>query len=162
MKRILLTGAVLVTVLGSVAATRDNASGTAAACNVKGVWRLERMVTNGKNVADINQQGKIMTKSHFMWVNQEARRDTLPLKTFRDSVRFYSVNAGSGTYKVSGSTLTEHIEIFPNPKWVGRDFTATCKTDRSLWLHTWVSDFYNDSTGHSRRDTTTEYYRRVE
>jgi hypothetical protein len=162
MKGILLSGAVLATVLATVAATGDNASGSAAACRVQGVWRLERIVRNGKTNTTGFEQRKIMTKNHFMWLNQESRRDTLPLKTFRDSVRYYAVNSGSGTYKVSGSTLTERIEIFPDPKWSGRDFKATCKTDRNHWLHTWMSDFYNDSTGHSRRDTTTEYYRREE
>jgi hypothetical protein len=163
MKRYLLTGAILVTTLGTVAATRDDASGSAAACKLQGVWRLERVVTNGTRTDSTSfQQRKIMTKNHFMWVNQENRRDTLPLKTYRDSVRVLSDNGGYGTYKVSGSTLTEHIELFPSQAWVGRDFKATCKTDANHWVHTWISDAYNDSTGHSRRDTTAEYYRRVE
>ena len=162
MKGTLLTGAILVTVIGSVAATRDNASGSAAACKLQGVWRLERVVTNGKADSTSFQQRKIMTKNHFMWVNQQSRRDTLPLKTYRDSVRVFSDNGGYGTYKVSGSTLTEHIELFPTPSMVGTDFKATCRTDAKHWVHTWMSDFYNDSTGHSRRDTTAEYYRRQE
>jgi hypothetical protein len=162
MKRYLLTGAVLVTTLVTVAATRDDASGSAAACRLQGVWRLERAVRNGKADSTSFQQRKIMTKNHFMWVAQENRRDTLPLKTYRDSARVFSDNGGFGTYKVSGSTLTEHIELFPMATWIGRDFKATCKTDANHWVHTYMSDFYNDSTGHSRRDTTAEYYRRVE
>jgi hypothetical protein len=162
MKGTLLAGAIFATVIVSVAATRDNASGSASACRLQGVWRLERAVTNGKADSSTFQQRKIMTKNHFMWVGQENRRDTLPLKTYRDSARVFSDNGGYGSYKVSGSTLTEHIELFPNHTWIGRDFKATCKTDANHWVHTWMSDFYNDSTGHSRRDTTAEYYRRVE
>jgi hypothetical protein len=162
MKSTMLAGVAVLTILGTVAATRDDASGSAAACRVQGVWRLERSVTNGKPDSTSVQQRKIMTKNHFMWVAQESRRDTLPLKTYRDSVRYSRDVGGYGTYKVSGSTLTEHIEIFPTLRWVGTDFPATCKTDKDHWVHTWMSDVYKDSTGRSRRDTTSEYYRRDE
>ena len=106
---------------------------------------------------------KIMTKNHFMWVQQESRRDTLPMKTLRDSVRALTDAGGYGTYTVSGNIVTEHIEVFPLPSWIGRDFKATCRTpDKNHWVHSWISDVYKDSTGLSRRDTTDEYYVRVE
>jgi hypothetical protein len=164
MRRNLLAAAALLTISGSVAATHGDASGSAPpACNVQGVWLREKVATNGKLDSTSGQERKIMTKTHFMWVAQENRRDTLPLKTASDSARVFNDAGGYGTYTVSGSTVTEHIEIFPIPSWIGRDFKATCRTpDRNHWLHTWYSDFYNDSTGHSRRDTTVEYYRRVE
>ena len=162
MKKILLTGFVLLATAGSVAATRGNDSGSAAACQVQGVWRLERLVANGKDQPSNYQQRKIMTKNHFMWVNQEARRDTLPIKTLRDTARVFNDAGGYGSYTVSGSTLTEHIELFPTPSWIGRDWKASCQTDRNHWTHHWISDQYKDSTGVNRRDTVDEHYVRVE
>jgi len=103
-----------------------------------------------------------MTKNHFMWVSQEARRDTLPLKTYRDSVRYYSDAGGYGTYTVNGSNLTEHIELFADPTWIGKDWKATCRIDGGQWVHTWISEPYKDSAGVSRRDTAVETYRREE
>jgi hypothetical protein len=162
MTRTLIAGAIVLTAIVTVAAKRDDASGSPAACRLQGVWRLERVVTNGKPDSTSVQERKIMTRNHFMWVAQQSRRDTLPLRTYRDTVAAMYDAGGYGTYKVSGSTLTEHIELFPTASWIGRDFKATCRTDANHWVHTWMSDFYNDSTGHSRRDTTAEYYRREE
>jgi len=108
MKRNLLAGAVLLTISGTVAATRENARGSAPpACRVQGVWRLQKVSTNGKADSTGTHERKIMTKNHFMWVAEESHRDTLPLKTYRDSVRFFSNAGGYGTYTVSGSNLTE-------------------------------------------------------
>jgi len=164
MTRNLLAVAALLTISGAVAATNRNSSGSAPpACRVQGVWVAERVTTNGKQDPTTGQERKIMTKNHFMWVQQENRRDTLPLKTYRDSVRVFSDAAGYGSYTVSGTTVTEHIELFPNPTWIGRDFKATCSTpDRNHWIHTWYTDVYKDSTGRSRRDTINEYFARVE
>lgn len=163
MTRNMLAGAILLTMSGIVAATHENARGSSPpACRVQGVWRIERVVTNGKADSTSGQERKIMTKNHFMWVQQESRRDTLPLKTYRDSARVFSDAGGYGTYTVSGSTVTEHIELFPTPSWIGRDFKATCRTDSNHWVHTWYTDVYKDSTGRSRRDTVVEFYRREE
>ena len=163
MTRNMLAAVTLLTISGSVAATHGNGSSSAPPeCRVQGVWRMERVATNGKADSTSGQERKIMTRNHFMWVQQESRRDTLPLKTYRDSVRAFNDAGGYGTYTVSGSTVTEHIELFPIPSWIGRDFKATCRTDSNHWVHTWYSDVYKDSTGRSRRDTTVEYYRRDE
>jgi hypothetical protein len=164
MTRNLLAGVMLLTISGGVAATHSNARGSnSPECRVQGVWKLVRVTVNGTRPDTTSfQQRKIMTKNHFMWVNQDARRDTLPLKTYRDTVRRLSNAGGSGTYRVSGSTLIEHIDLFPDPTWAGRDFRATCETDANRWVHTWISDPYTDSTGRSRRDTVGETYRREE
>lgn len=161
--RTLLAGVILLGVSGSLAATHESPGGSSqASCRVQGVWKLERMVTNGKADSTSIQHRKIMTKRHFMWTSQESRRDTLPLRTYRDSVRYFSDNGGFGTYRVSGSTLTERIEIFPLPIWIGRDFRATCRTTAKEWFHGYLSDPYTDSTGRSRRDTVMEVFSRVE
>lgn len=161
--QILLGGVILLGISGSLAATHEDAGGSAQGpCRVQGVWKLERIVTNGKADSTSTEQRKIMTKRHFMFAGQESRRDTLPLRTYRDSVRVFSDYGGFGTYKVSGSNLTEHIEIFPTPAWRGRDFRATCRTTANQWNHGFITDPYTDSTGRSRRDTVMEVYSRVE
>ena len=161
--RTLLAGVILLGISGSLAATYKDAGDSAQApCRVQGVWKLEREERNGKTDPPSFTQRKIMTKRHFMWASAENRRDTLPLKTFRDSVRYFSDAGGSGTYRVSGSNLTETIDIFPDPTWNGRDFRATCRTTAKQWFHGYVTEPYNDSTGRSRRDTVMEVYSRVE
>lgn len=161
--RTLLAGVILLGISGSLAATYEDATDSPQGpCRVQGVWKLERITTNGTADPAAPEQRKIMTKRHFMWTSQEARRDTLPLRTYRDSVRVFSDYGGFGTYKVSGSNLTETIEIFPNPNWKGRDFRATCRTTANQWNHGYITDPYTDSTGRSRRDTVMEVYSRVE
>ena len=153
----------LVIVGGGLAATRNIHSTPAKAdCNVQGVWRAEKVVTNGKADSTSGVEIKVQTKNHFAWVSQENRRDTLPLKTFRDSVRVYSDGGGYGTYRVSGNQYVEHIEVFPDPGYIGKEWPATCQTTGNQWIHTWIGPEYKDSTGRTRRDTVSEYYRRVE
>jgi hypothetical protein len=119
-------------------------------------------MVNGKSDSTGGEEIKLMTKRHFMWVSQEARRDTLPLKTYRDSVRARTNGGGYGTYTVDGSNLTEHIELFPDPTYAGKDWPATCRIVRGQWIHSFITPAYKDSTGRSRRDTVSEYYRREE
>lgn len=160
--KILLLAAPLI-LAGTFAARKVEVQRPAATCNVQGVWKAYKVITNGKaDSSGAGQEVKVMTKNHFVWVSQESRRDTLPLKTFRDSVRVYSDGGGYGTYTVSGSNLTEHIEMFPDPSYIGKDWPATCQTTDNHWIHSWISPEYKDSTGRSRRDTVAEYYRRVE
>jgi hypothetical protein len=158
----LIAGVTLLTISGIFAATRGNARASVKDCEVQGVWRQQKVVVNGKTDSTSGQEIKLMTKKHFMWVSQEARRDTLPLKTYRDSVRAFNNAGGYGTYTVNGSNLTEHIEMFPDPTYKGKDWPATCRMEGGQWIHSWISPVYKDSTGRSRRDTVAEYYRRDE
>ncbi|HET9637016.1 MAG TPA: hypothetical protein VFP26_13900 [Gemmatimonadaceae bacterium] len=157
-------GAIALVIVGGGMAASFNFRSTPAeaSCNVQGVWRTEKVVTNGRVDSTSAVEIKIATKNHFAWVSQENRRDTLPLKTFRDSVRVYSDGGGYGTYRVSGNQYVERIELFPNPDYVGKEWPATCQTTGNSWIHSWISPEYKDSTGRTRRDTVAEYYRRVE
>ena len=163
MTRNLLGGIVLVLVGGGFAAARTaDRAPSEAACNVQGVWRTQKVITNGRTDSTSGVEIKMVTKNHFAWVSQESRRDTLPLKTYRDSVRVFSNGGGYGTYTLSGDNLTEHIELFPDPSYIGKDWPAKCRVNGNQWIHSWVSPEYKDSTGASRRDTVAEYYQRVE
>lgn len=158
-----LTAIALIIMGGGLAATRDaHRTLPAASCNVEGVWRAQKVVTNGRADSTSGVEVKVMTKKHFAWVSQENRRDTLPLRTFRDSVRAFSDGGGFGTYTVSGNNVIEHIELFPDPTYIGKDWPSKCQVTGNQWIHSWIGPEYKDSTGRSRRDTVAEYYRRVE
>jgi hypothetical protein len=147
---------------GSPAATHSNTrAATAASCNVRGVWQSERVTVNGRPFT-AGMEVKVVTKDHFMWVQQENRRDTLPLKTFQDTARVYNDAGGYGTYRLSGNNYIERIEAFPDPAFIGKEWPATCHTTRAQWTHSYVSPERTDSTGRMRRDTVVEVFRRVE
>ena len=97
-----------------------------------------------------------------MWVDQELRRDTLPLRTARDTTRVYGDAGGYGTYRLSGNNYIERVEAFPDPTFIGKEWPATCHTTRNQWIHSYVSPERADSTGRMRRDTVVEVFARVE
>lgn len=152
----------VVVATGGFAATHANARpAPAASCNVRGVWRATRATLNGRPITTISEE-KVVTKSHFMWVQDENRRDTLPLRTFRDTVRVFNNAGGYGTYRLSGNNYIERIEAFPDPTFLGKEWPATCRTTRNEWIHSYISPERTDSTGRTRRDTVVEYFTRVE
>ena len=145
-----------------LAAPGGNARGAAAAtCNVRGVWRTTRATVNGRPVSGVTE-AKVVTKNHFMWVDDENRRDTLALRTYRDTVRVFNNAGGYGTYKLSGNNYIERIEQFPDPSFIGKEWPATCRTTRNEWIHSYISPERTDSAGRTRRDTVVEYLERVE
>ena len=137
--------------------------GHEAACAVRGVWELVSVTNNGKD-QPLNglKQLKIVTQSHWMWVGEAARRDTLPLKTEADTLRKYGIGGGAGTYTATGNSYVERIEIFNDPDWIGKSWKATCHLQGNLWHHTFP--FPQDSTGVPRDSIGhfVETWRRVE
>src|SRR5688500_9580873 len=83
-------------------AVQSSATAAPAVCSVVGTWELTGLTVDGKAVTSIGQERKIVTARHYMWVYQDARRDTLPLKTRADSLLYYRMIGGSGTYTVEG------------------------------------------------------------
>ncbi|MFL5483674.1 MAG: hypothetical protein ACJ8AK_15940 [Gemmatimonadaceae bacterium] len=147
---------------GGLAATHSNTrAASAASCNVQGVWQAERVTVNGQPYTAA-MEVKIVTKNHFMWVQQENRRDTLPLRTFQDTARVFNDAGGYGTYRLSGNNYIERIEAFPDPTFIGKEWPATCKTTRTQWTHSYISPERTDANGRTRRDTVVEVLRRVE
>ena len=127
---------VLVTALW--VAPQASASAVIANCRVIGTWELTGITVDGKAVATPGQQRKIVTADHFMWINQATRRDTLPLKTRADSLVYSSVGGGSGTYRLQGNSYVEHIDYFNDPAYLGKDWKATCRTDKNHWVHSYT------------------------
>ena len=134
-----------------------------AGCRVQGVWEIEAMTNNGKNLP-LNgvRQIKIVTTRHFMWIGQDARRDTLPLKTEADTLRRNSISGGAGTYSATGNAYVEQIEVFNDPSWLGKPWKATCRIQGDRWYHSYP--FPQDSTGVPRDSIAhvVEIWRRVE
>jgi hypothetical protein len=142
-----------------LAATSIAATKSKPPCRVTGAWELASMTRDGKAVEWVPQR-KLVTKKYWMWINQEARRDTLPLRTAGDSARVYRVLGGSGTYKVSGANYTEHIDFFLDQSMIGTDFKATCRTTANRWYHSYSTDA--DTTSHTPSSLIVEEWRRVE
>lgn len=134
-----------------------------AGCRVQGVWEMEAVTNNGKD-QPLNgaRQVKIVTRRHFMWVGQDARRDTLPLKTQADTLRRNTIGGGAGTYSVTGNAYVEQIDVFNDPSWLGKPWKATCRVEGDRWYHSYP--FPQDSAGVPRDSIAhiVEVWRRVE
>jgi hypothetical protein len=158
-----LAAAMLLGISGSVIAARNDPPGSAPpACRVQGVWdRVATIQARKRTEFTGNKQRKVVTKKNYMWLAEETRRDTLPLKSVADTARFYAMSGGSGTYRVVGNKYTEHLDLFVDPKVEGRDFTATCRVDGNTWYHSYLSSDLGDTTA-AGRDSTTEVWRRAE
>jgi hypothetical protein len=163
MTRKLLVATLLLGISGTViAATTDVRSSAPPACRVEGVW--ERVATiQARKTTEFSgaRQRKMVTKRNYMWLEEEAHRDTLPLRTAADTARFYAMSGGSGTYQVAGNKYTEHLDLFVDPKFEGKTFTASCRVEGNTWYHSFLASTLGDTT-RAGRDTTTEVWRRVE
>lgn len=167
MKKKLLGATVLLGLTGTMLASDGYASGPAqAACRVQGVWERVATIQAGKRTEYTNaRQRKLVTKKHHMWLSEEARRDTLPLRTTADTTRYYWVNGGSGTYQVAGNVYTENIDLFSDPKIEGKTLKAKCRTEGKWWYHSFVASQLDTPAAGAppaSTDTTTEIWRRVE
>jgi hypothetical protein len=143
---VLLTFAVATSVLPFSARAQDMAAVRQAGkkdpvCQVQGVWQLESSNWGGTQQPMTGARGrKMVTKNHFMFINADAKRDTITLRTAADSLRGQQIIGGFGTYTVKGDTYTEHLELFFAPTWEGRDVPAKCETAGDRWTHTWKND----------------------
>jgi hypothetical protein len=129
----------LLLVAGLGLASASSAIAATPSCSVIGTWELTGVTVDGKAIASSGQQRKIVTAGHFMWINQATRRDTLPLKTLADTLMVYRVAGGSGTYRLKGDSYVEHIDYFVDPAFIGKDWKATCRTQKNHWVHSYTT-----------------------
>jgi hypothetical protein len=165
MTKKLLAATMVLGISGAVLAANRDARGSAQrACRVQGVWERVATLQSGKRQEYTGaRQRKIVTKKHHMWLNSAARRDTLPLRTLADTLNFYWVSGGSGTYEVAGSRYTEHLDMFSDPRVEGKSLKASCRVDGNRWYHTIrPADIDSRAVGQAAADSITEVWRRVE
>jgi hypothetical protein len=134
-----------------------------AGCPVRGVWELVSVSNNGKE-QPLNgfRQMKIVTGRYWMWIGQDAKRDTLPMKTLADTLRRNLIGGGAGTYTATGNAYVEQIEFFGDPTWLGKPWNATCRVEGNRWYHSFPLP--QDSAGVARDSIAhiVEVWRKVE
>ena len=163
MRRVLRGAAICLAIVGVTSLSGSIAASSAKpSCRVLGVWELTGVTNDGKPQTGVIQQRKIVTKGHFMWISQASRRDTLPLKTPADSLRYYQVAGGAGTYSLAGRSYTEHIAYFFDPTWIGRHWKATCRTEGDRWFHSYTFPTTSDTSSSAPHTTVIEAWRRIE
>ncbi len=157
--RPVVLAAVLALVAGTGVSVRQQAA--KASCQPEGVWDRVSTTYQGKTEqVTTYQQRKVVTKGHFLWLQQDLKRDTLRLKTPLDSARVYSLSGGAGTWSVVGDRYTEKIEFFDDPQLIGKPLTARCRMEGDRWYHMFdIADVNPPGTPH---DTLVEVWRRVE
>jgi len=139
MSRLLLSSVAVGMVVAAIgSASRSLATAASADCSVVGTWELTGVSLDGKAVAAPRQQRKIVAGRHWMWISQAGHRDTLPLRTRADSLLYYRVVGGAGTYTTTGDSYVEHIDYFTDPTLIGTDWKATCRTAKDRWTHSYT------------------------
>lgn len=162
MKEKLLGITTLFAISATMIASSNVSNPAAPACRVQGVWERVSTRQSGKTTAFVGaRQLKVVTKRNYMWLEEETRRDTLPLRTVSDTARYYGMSGGSGRYEVVGNKYIEHLDLFVDPKFEGKTFTSSCRVDGNTWYHSFLASDLGDTT-RAGRDTTTEVWRRIE
>jgi hypothetical protein len=152
------------TLVGAALLLSGNApsSATTLDCRVVGTWELVGVTRGGKADASPIQQRKIVNGKHFMWINQASRRDTLPLRSLADTLRYYQVAGGSGSYSLPGNSYTERLDYFFDPSYLGKEFTANCRTHGDRWFHSYSASSFDNAATLAARDSIVEEWRRIE
>jgi len=132
-----------------------------SACRLEGVWQLVSGKADGQAYPASVRSIKIITKSHFAFLNEEAR-GVKELKTAADSLQaFRTMAAGGGTYKVQGTTYTETLDYFADPAYTGLSVAFTCRTEGDRFFQ--YGSFPVFANGKKVRDVKLdEVWRRIE
>src|SRR5687767_11957870 len=97
-----------------------NSSLAQSPCRLEGAWQLDSGKADGQAYPATWRQIKVITKSHFAFVGEEADRGVKEMKSASDSLRaFQTMFSGGGTYTLQGTTYTEKLEYFANPAYLG-------------------------------------------
>ena len=108
-----------------------------SSCSVQGVWSLQSVTVDGVAQAlpaESRGQIKVITASHYAWASQQGA--ALPLVSVEDSLAAYRTRAsGAGRYRIDGSMYVESLEYFSDPRYIGREVSISCPTERDSWSH---------------------------
>jgi hypothetical protein len=124
------------------------------------VWALDSVITDGKVESQVGRkQMKVITATHYAWMSQEG--GAMPLATPADSLAAYRTRgSGAGTYRVTDSTYIETLDLFYDPRQIGREVEITCRVDGNRWDHSF--DWSVVENGKPKTVHTQEIWRRVE
>jgi hypothetical protein len=102
---------------------------------LQGAWELKSQHIDGKDQPLPARHIKLLTKNHFVWVQQDRKQleELLAKGTPHDSVVAYHDVCGAGTYKVDGDTYTETTEFFYDPQNIGTSIQWKFKLQGDLW-----------------------------
>jgi hypothetical protein len=102
---------------------------------LQGAWELVSQKMDGKEHPIAGRKIKLLTASHFVWVQQDKKQleELLAKGTPHDSAVAYHDGSGAGTYKVSGDTYTETTEFFYDPQNIGTSIEWKFKLEGDLW-----------------------------
>ena len=166
MTKRLLTAAILVVVLGSIAQMVSVAQSGSASSPVIGVWRVSEVTFTGPNARTVKnpQPGIVIFTPRYYSiesVNTEAPRPELPLEGATDKQRadaFGPFTGNAGTYAVKGNELTRTIMVAKNPRAMnnGNFNVETFKMEGKNTL--WLTD-KADSRGPAANPTTVKLTR---
>lgn len=112
----------LLTILFSCETKQNNEKAGAPANQLTGTWKLiSGTLIQGKDttVTDYTKNKnfiKIINGTHFSFVDHDLNKG-------KDSLAFYS--SGAGTYTLTDTSYTEHLQYCSDRAWEGNDFTFT-------------------------------------
>jgi hypothetical protein len=145
------------------AATRPAATTTPRGqCRVEGVWDLESRSRDERDEPlEGYHQRKVLTRNYFVWIGEDAKRDTITLRTVADTLRAQRSLGGSGKYRITGNAYSETLDYFTWPEFLGKTLHATCRVVGDRWHHTYTDPW--DTTGvRTPIVRVTEIWRRIE
>jgi len=111
-------------------------------------WKDQDSVVFLFQKGDLTCQMKAFSKEHYCWIQQNPANDTT-------SLGFTS--GGGGSYKVTGDTITELVEMSPWKYDIGRSYTSTFKIQGDSLIQTFLE--YTDEYGNW---SGIEIYKRLE
>ncbi len=101
---------------------------------IEGTWELVSAkwtspdTTSLFPITDHDRQIKMISRSHFVWISQD---------TSRKDVNGF----GGGKYTLDGDKYTEHIEIFYDPRGIGKSFTFKMKVEGDTLIQSGTMPF---------------------
>ena len=130
-------------------------------CDLQGTWDLVSLKYDGQQTPPTLKSMKIFTKSRFASVGLDTKHHG-PLHGAAELLDFYSsLMVVGGSYTVNGNTLTETLDYFADPAYLGLSLTFQCRQEGDRLFQTGTLPVF--SNGKKTRDATLdEVWRRVE
>lgn len=102
---------------------------------------------------------KVIAASHYSWISQEGGQK--PLLTVADSLAAYRTRgSGGGTYRLTDTSYVERLDLFYDPREVGREVEISCRIAGNRWDASF--EWPLDDKGNNRIVHVQEIWRRVE